>query len=271
MAGLPPRFLQAPPTRCTAVAEICEIKATSLKPFVAQNEPCVLRGVLADWEPVRRWDDQHIRATCRHRTVPIRHSEASSERNFGRLDRSGVYTREGGVTVPELLDALANAHSKGQPAAMYAAQVRLRTHLPELLAEARPEPGCLEALGTRWRNSPSLYMGCGARTHVHFDLLENVMCVVRGRKSVTLWHPADSMLLYPGGGGSELFSRVADPLEASSNFPLLCRAAPFALHVELSAGDALYIPCCWWHDVRTPRGERSLSISYWCQQPLDKL
>ena len=48
-------------------------------------------------------------------------------------------------------------------------------------------------------------------------------------------------------------------------------ASALALHVELRAGDALYLPCGWWHDVRTPTGERSLSLSLWAQQPESKL
>jgi hypothetical protein len=140
-------------------------------------------------------------------------------------------------------------------------------------AETRPAPACLEALGPIWRNAPSMYIGCGARSPLHFDCLENVLCLVRGRKRIALWHPAHTPLLYAGGGGSSLFSQVDDVLsaEAHAAFPLLAEASALALHVELRAGDALYLPCGWWHDVRTPSGERSLSLSFWAQQPESKL
>ena len=67
-------------------------------------------------------------------------------------------------------------------------------------------------------------------------------------------------------------SQVADVLDPTSHgaFPLLARAAGHARAVELRAGDALYLPCGWWHDVRTRRGERSISVSFWAQQPPDK-
>ena len=177
------------------------------------------------------------------------------------------------VAFGELLDVLADAQSRGEHSPLYAAQLRLRTLLPTLFAETRPPPLCLEALGPLWRNAPSMYLGCGARSPLHFDCLENVLCIVRGRKRIALWHPAHGELLYPGGGGSALFSCVADALsaEAPLTFPLLAQAAPLALHVELCAGDALYLPCGWWHDVRTPQGEVSLSVSYWAQQPEAKL
>ena len=105
---------------------------------------------------------------------------------------------------------------------------------------------------------------------MHFDQLENILCVVRGRKLLTLWHPADGALLYPGAGGQAAFS-VADVHHPDyERFPLLRQAATRALHVELHAGDALYIPIGWWHAVRTPLGERSISVSYWAQQPAGK-
>ena len=80
-------------------------------------------------------------------------------------------------------------------------------------------------------------------------------------------------MLYPGGGGSGLFSCVPDALADEIDneaFPQLHLAQQCAVSVELRAGDALYLPCGWWHDVRTPKGERSLSISYWTQQPPGK-
>ena len=76
-----------------------------------------------------------------------------------------------------------------------------------------------------------------------------------------------------GGGGSALFSQAdvfAPDLEA---FPLLERALPLALHVDLGPGDALYLPCGWWHAVqsRPPAGQRSISLSYWARQPGGKI
>ena len=106
---------------------------------------------------------------------------------------------------------------------------------------------------------------------MHFDLLENILCVVRGRKLVTLWHPADSHLLYPMEEASEAaFSRANVYEPDLTRFPLLEEAQKRALHVELNAGDALYLPVCWWHAIRTPIGERSISVTYHCEQPQGK-
>ena len=82
---------------------------------------------------------------------------------------------------------------------------------------------------------------------------------------------ADSGLLYPAPEEDAAFSLADVYAPDYERFPLLRVAAERAIHVELAAGDALYIPVCWWHAVRTPEGERSISVSYWAEQPPTKV
>ena len=235
---------------------------------IAKNEPILLRGVLSDWTPTKRWhDDEYLRATEPDAVLEPRRADVASGRTSTQGD---PYEREKPIGWPALVDAVAEAARKQENAPLYAAQVRVRTSLPHLFADTRPEPPCVAALGPVWRNAPSLYYGCGSKTPLHFDLLENVLCVARGRKRVTLWHPEDSEVLYPADDGAATFSRAdvyAPDLDA---FPLLSEGLQRGAQVEVHAGDALYIPCCWWHAVSTPRGECSMSVSYWAQQPAEK-
>ena len=123
---------------------------------------------------------------------------------------------------PALIDAHIDAASRGVAAEHYPAQLRLRTALPRLFADCQPVPPLCGALGPIFRNAPSAYFGCGHATPLHFDLLENILCVVRGRKLVTLWHPADSHLLYPMEEASEAaFSRANVYEPDLTRFPLL--------------------------------------------------
>lgn len=157
------------------------------------------------------------------------------------------------------------------PTLPLSSQLALRYELPDLYNDTRPPPELLAAFGSLWRSAPSAYIGAGSRTPLHFDLLENLLCVVLGRKVVQLWHPAYGEKLYPGGGGQDLFSQV-DPLSFdAAEFPDFVDALPLAHTVELEAGDALYLPCAWWHLVSAPPGVRTVSLSYWAQQPHDKV
>ena len=269
LACLAAKFRNPDASICTKIEEIREMGAERLRDeFVPENRPVVLRSVLQDWRPVERWSsDEYLRAAAPDAMVSVR-----------RVDAAGGWTATGGgeykteeVAWSGLVDAHAEAEAHGRAATYYAAQLRLRTALPGLFADVHPVPPCVGALGPVWRNAPSAYFGCGHASPLHFDQLENILCVVRGRKQITLWHPADAGMLYPADGGQAAFSiaNVHDP-HASASFPLLEQAMARALHVELAAGDALYIPICWWHAVRTPVGERSISVSYWCQQPFGK-
>ena len=77
-------------------------------------------------------------------------------------------------------------------------------------------------------------------------------------------------MLYPGSDGDASKSQADIFQPDLVRFPLLAEAQASALHVEVKAGDALYIPVGWWHAVSTPPFERSISVSYWAQQPEGK-
>ena len=272
-AGLASRFRTADPSAC--VGAVPSFEAALITPealheqFVLHNRPAVLRA-LKDWRPLSHWNDSHIRALCGGRTVDVR--VADEARQFGDPKRQGMYTHAS-LSLDSFIDALETAEVRGQPAPYYAAQLSLQRELPELFADTRPEPPHLHALGALWRGSPHLYIGGSSQTPLHFDAFDNLLCVVRGRKTLLLWHPGCAELLYPGGGGSALFSQAdvfAPDLDA---FPLLKRALPLALRVELGPGDALYLPCGWWHAVQSqpPAHQRSISLSYWARQPEGKI
>lgn len=236
-----------------------------LSEFVATNKPVLLKGSLSDWAPVLRWhDDEYLCAAEPLASIDVRRTDSSGRTSTG----SSAYQRESSVSWPSLVHELAESAARRERGSLYAAQVHLRTVLPGLFADTRPVPPCIGALGPVWRNAPSLYFGCGARTPLHFDLLENVLCVVRGRKHVTLWHPADAALLYPCEAAPFSMADVYEP--DLTAFPRLAEARTRGLEVEVGCGDALYIPVGWWHAVSTPQGERSISVSYWAQQPQGK-
>ena len=271
MIGLAPRFRSAPAAHKRIATLEGAASADALRPYVLRNEPVVLRGALHDWTPAQRWDDAYLRDAGAGVRVPVRLADGVGDASFGDPQRGhDVYTVEE-MEWAELHEALRAAEEQRAAPRYYAAQLRLRTLLPALYSDTRPPPECVGAFGALWRNAPSAYFGCGSRTPLHFDALENLLCIVRGRKRVTLWHPAHGLALYPGDGGAAIFSRIdVDRAVDAREFPLYEGVAQLAHTVELSACDALYLPCGWWHAVRAPVGERSVSVSYWAQQPEPK-
>jgi hypothetical protein len=245
------------------VADGRKLTATELREqYVAKNRPVILRGAASRWASGELWTEAYLRQRCGERTLTVRSAESATFHG-----ETGYATAT--LTVNELLDAIGSTSPVGA-LLPYAAQVPLRTALPELDADARPPPAHLAALGARLRGAPAAYIGGGSRTPLHFDALENLLVVVRGRKDVTLWHPQHSALLYPrDDGAAAIFSRADIYHPDFDAFPLLRDALPLGLRAELAAGDALYLPRRWWHAVKSPSGQLNVSLSYWTQ-PVDE-
>jgi len=239
--GLASRFRVTPTTQPEAIPEI---SVAQLPEHVATNSPAVLRRHVADWQPTRLWDPAHVAAECADRPVQVRLMDPATGLPLAPENPGGKYVVKT-ITASEAMAALDEAARAGVRSATYAAQLQLRHALPEILRDAMPPPEAVAHLGSLSRTAPAAYFGVGNRTPVHFDAPENLLCVVRGRKDVWLWHPGHGDAV---GGGT-----VTDA------------AAALASHVVLFAGDAIYVPCCWWHAVGCPPGEVSISISYWAE------
>jgi len=119
-----------------------------------------------------------------------------------------------------------------------------------------------------------------ARSIVHFDPTDNLFCQVLGSKNVTLYGPdqgeflyasvvvegkyrpsefnADKGIYFDRSHGSRL--PVNDNYE---NFPLFQKATPF-WSGEIKAGEGLFIPPFWWHDVRCGKNDFNVSLNTWC-------
>ena len=88
-------------------------------------------------------------------------------------------------------------------------------------------------------------------TQLHFDNEgeDNMNFQIRGRKLMTLYAPKDGIHnLYPLPGRGASLSLV-DPYHPNfQKFPRLAHTKPRV--IELQAGEVLFIPARWWHDVR---------------------
>jgi hypothetical protein len=244
--GLAPRYLVEAPGQPAGVPDI---PLAQLSAHCAANSPAVLRGHLdPTWPPLSKWCAQYVATKCAHRRVRVRRCDDTGFATPPILmgEKYEVET----MTASAAMAALSDAVSAGVHAPIYAAQLQLSHALPELAIDALPPPPALAALGSLSKTAPAAYFGVGNRTRIHFDGLENVLCVVSGRKEVGLWHPAHGDML-DGGDATGA-------------------AAALALRVVLYPGDALYLPCCWWHEIGSPPGELSISVSYWAAQPAGK-
>ena len=117
-------------------------------------------------------------------------------------------------------------------------------------------------------NPPMVGAWIGNRTTAlaHHDMSHNFACVAVGRRRFTLFPPEQVENLYPGpleptpGGQVVTMTDISAPDFA--RFPKLRDALAAAQVAEMEAGDALFYPALWWHQVDALESF-NVMINYW--------
>ncbi|GLT77087.1 hypothetical protein SLA2020_487050 [Shorea laevis] len=153
------------------------------------------------------------------------------------------------------------------PKQMYLAQVPImnaeneeRVQL-DILSEDIQMPAILE---TKTISSINLWMNSAqARSSTHYDPHNNLLCIVSGCKQVVLWSPSASPMLYPMPIYVEASNHSAVALGNPdySVYPRAQYAVENSQKVVLHAGDALFIPEGWFHQVDSE--DLTIAVNFW--------
>lgn len=112
--------------------------------------------------------------------------------------------------------------------------------------------------------------GSMVSTSCHHDNYNNVLCVVTGEKRIKLVPPShiyelNAMTAW-GEDHCHCRGRIADLVAQSS----AARASLFAC--TLCAGDALFIPAGWLHEVESGvNGEHTIAVNFWFRDDFNRL
>ncbi|KAL0964063.1 hypothetical protein UPYG_G00317860 [Umbra pygmaea] len=85
---------------------------------------------------------------------------------------------------------------------------------------------------------------CGLQLWTHYDVMDNMLAQVTGRKRVVLYSPQDALHLYLSGDKSEVLDIDSPDLE---RFPEFVKARRY--ECVLDPGDVLFIPALWFHNT----------------------
>lgn len=117
----------------------------------------------------------------------------------------------------------------------------------------------------------SLWLGNRMQVAAHFDVPDNIACVVAGRRRFSLFPPDQVANLYigpldltPAGQPISLVDHVRPDL---ARFPRYAEALQHRQTFELLPGDALFIPSQWWHGVEALEPVSALVNFWWRQSP----
>ena len=207
-----------------------------LDQFYALGRPCVITGAIADWPALARWTPDYLRAAIGDTPVEFQGGrqnaadfELAKDRYKQRLPFRAYMDR---ITHTPGNDAYVTAYNSAANRAAFA----------PLMADTRPITDYLTPGGGMLWIGPA-----GTFTPLHFDLTNNLLAQVVGRKHVLLVPATQSRFLY---NSRHVFSEVHDLEDPArlERYPLARQATPYA--VTLEPGELLYIPIGWWHQVR---------------------
>eukprot|EP00897_Mesotaenium_endlicherianum_P008132 jgi/Mesen1/7347/ME000377S06564 len=114
----------------------------------------------------------------------------------------------------------------------------------------------------------NVWLGCSVTSQIHFDALDNLHVVLEGLKTFHLYSPWDAVNLYPQAwqqGSLNNRSEVRSILSAdrAAHPRFFQKAVP--LTAQVCAGEAIFIPAGWWHEVFTH--ELTCSANAWFTPP----
>lgn len=252
------------------IREIAGLTPRDLGPdILASTEPLVLRGLVAGWPMVqaaRRSDadaDAYLRRFYRGATVTaMLGAPETGGRLFYNEDLSGFNFAPVLVRLDKVLLELERYRGKEQQPAIYVGSTTIETCLPGFHDENRMDLGGRDALASIW-------IGNRTRIAAHYDLPDNLACVVAGRRRFTLFPPQQVENLYigpldftPAGQAISLVDFLQPDLE---RFPRFATAMAHARAAELGPGDALFIPSMWWHHIQALE-DLNVLVNYWWRQ-----
>lgn len=120
---------------------------------------------------------------------------------------------------------------------------------------------------------PCIWLGPGDHVEpLHFDLGDGTLIQLKDAKTVTLFPPAAIAGLYPfplaKGPINPWFSQVDIARPDFRRFPRLRQALQQRLDVRLEAGEVLFIPAFWWHEVAAAADDYVCSVNqFWKVDP----
>jgi hypothetical protein len=249
-----------------AIREYRDVDPATFEDIRARGQPAILRDLAARWpavEAAKASAEELIAYVRRFRTgSPVRaivgapdiegrffYGDALTALNFG----------QGTTMLDPFLDRLLRDRDNPRPYALAVQSTPIPEVLPGFERDNKVDVLPPEVV-------PRMWMGNAARVAAHYDLMENIGCVVGGRRRFILFPPDQVSNLYvgpfeltPAGTPVSMVDLKEPDLE---RYPRFADAMATAQSAELGPGDAIYIPFHWWHAVESVE-PINLFVNYW--------
>ena len=227
-----------------------------------RTTPLLIKGAVAHWPMVTAAKEgrlaDYLAAFDQQRPIMVFHAAAETRgRIFYNEAMDGFnFQRAAGQLLPTLRALESGAVGEQ---CCYVGSTSVDHHLPGM-REDNDIPFAVQ------KPLVSVWFGNRTRVAAHFDLPENLACVVAGRRRFTLFPPEQVANLYPGpldfNPAGQAISMVDFYAPDYARFPNYRSALDAAQVAEMVPGDVLFVPSMWWHQVEG-LDDLNMLVNYW--------
>jgi hypothetical protein len=225
------------------------------KNFLSRHQPVIITGEIEHWQSLSKWNASYLNAVVGDKQVDINVSKTGifineMENYFSMVTKKMQFQEFMNLIMQknELIDEY-----------YYLRQQSITTIFPEL-AQDIDAPKYFNKKLLLFSN---IWIGSGGNiSPLHFDTLNNFLVQVTGRKKVLLFNPQQTSLLYPFPIQVKRphLSQVNIDNPNLQKFPKFTKAK--FLECILEAGEILFIPLMWWHQVYS-LDQLNISVNFW--------
>jgi len=249
------------------IREWCDVTANVFhEQIFPLSEPAVLKGLVGNWPAVRAGLESpaaianYLRGFDTGVPVDTMYGDPAIGGQFFYNDElTGHNFERRPAPFSRSLEQLLADVDNPAPPAVYAGAVPTPSSLPGFTRDNEltlidPSP------------VPRIWIGNRVTVPAHYDVSNNVACVVAGRRRFTLFPPEQLVNLYVG---PLEFTLAGQPISMvrldrpdHERYPKFREALEQAQSAELAPGDALFIPYMWWHHVES-LAPFNVLVNYW--------
>src|SRR5216684_2334091 len=219
-----------------------------------RGRPAILRNLVQSWPATRAGREspealiRYLKSFYGGHPAPLFEGPADIDGRFFYNDTLDGFNFESKrALLGDVLERLCQELKNESVPALYSGSASLPIYFPGF-SNANHVRGLMTPESVR----ESIWIGNRTRIAAHFDNIDNLACVVGGRRRFTMFPPDQIKNLYVGpldltpAGQPITLVDIRNPDLA--RFPRYAEAAEVAEVAELAPGDAVYIPALWWHN-----------------------
>lgn len=227
--------------------------------FLSKNTPVLITKIFDHIPSLSQWSIRFLTKKLGNKIVRV---NTSSTEVFDIDPKTGCgFSKPIDIAFKDYINAISNIDCNAKK--LYMMQSSIYHNFPELQSEIKFDkylPSDLIEVINLWI-SPG-----NNTTPLHYDFSNNFFMQLFGNKKMWLYDPMQFYNLYPNSCFSKAphTSKINAAKPDIIKYPKVLKTKP--IEINIPAGNILFIPTFWWHQVYSI--DTSISVNIWCNTNL---